>query len=312
MRMKKIKRKIIFTLFVFLVCFSLGAAMKVTAGVDDNVSGWLWGGSEDANIGPIGILNDGNETGVGWISMNSTDCDTNSNGFFDIACGGDDITTTVVNYGVNIPTANGDLSGYAWSSNLGWISFNNTDCPAGIFSGCNARREGNNLAGYARIVDIKDALAVGNSGGWEGFIDLSGVSINPSTGDLSGYGWNGENNTDPSVAPNNVANGLGWIDFSGAKVSCIPDSVCSSHVITYGICSGTCGGGSGMKNGTCDDGCSGLGNAASVACVNNAPCPCICQNPENHCQRTTWADSCGVADACSNGTKDCSWQEVAP
>ncbi|MDQ1284569.1 MAG: hypothetical protein QG620_917, partial [Patescibacteria group bacterium] len=37
--------------------------------------------------------------------------------------------------------------------------------------------------------------------------------IDPTTGKITGYGWNGENTDNPAISPNNVANGMGWIDF---------------------------------------------------------------------------------------------------
>lgn len=54
------------------------------------------------------------------------------------------------NYGVNV-AANGSLSGYAWSENIGWISFNPSDvsgCPSGT---CQANLDtSGNLSGWAR------------------------------------------------------------------------------------------------------------------------------------------------------------------
>jgi len=192
------KRKILISLALFLSFFILGAGIKAKAGVSDNVTGWLWGGSEDANLAAPGIPNDGNETGAGWISMNGS------------------------NYGVNIPSGEGNLSGYAWSENLGWIGFNPSD--VSDCGGDPARRVGNELRGYARIMGIKQEMVNGNAGGWMGCISLRGtnygVSIDPSSGKLSGYGWNGENNNDPAVGAN-VANGIGWIDFSRASIQTV-------------------------------------------------------------------------------------------
>jgi hypothetical protein len=206
---------------VLVASLIIGSAARVMASPSDNVSGWLWGGSEDSGLVPAdGVIN-GNEAGGGLISMNSADCDSDANGFFDISCGGNNTTTAVINYGVNIPLSDGNLTGLAWSSNLGWISFDAADlagCPDG---NCTARRSGNNLAGWARIMSIKNELAAANSGGWLGFISLDGISIDPSTGQLSGYGWNGENNNDPALSGSNVSNGLGWIDFSEAKIETV-------------------------------------------------------------------------------------------
>jgi len=167
----------------------------VKAATTPNVSGWAWGGSEEATDGVI----NGNETGLGWISMNN------------ITSG--DVTS----YGVNIPTIDGNLSGYAWSENVGWIDFNpSTGCPSGA---CSARREGNTLKGWARIMSLPQAGI--NAGGWDGWIRLGseagdpvayGVNMDPITGKLSGYGWNGEKLIGDKYE------GFGWIDFSGVSV----------------------------------------------------------------------------------------------
>ena len=147
---------------------------------------WAWGGSE---LSSDGVIN-GNETGVGWISLEGTS----------------------PNYKVTIPPINGNLSGYAWSENLGWISFNQADlagCPIGT---CSAIREGDRVKGWARVLSIKNAGS--NAGGWQGFIQLYGTTGEglkiESDGDLSGYGWNGENNT------SGIVEGLGWIDFGAS------------------------------------------------------------------------------------------------
>ncbi|MDD5589781.1 MAG: fibronectin type III domain-containing protein [Candidatus Portnoybacteria bacterium] len=199
-------RKIFFLLFLFLVFFALGSAIKSFAGQTENVVGWIWGGSEDANLGSVNGLavEPFNETGVYDISMNNVKADGT---LIDPGA--------TKSYGVNIPLGDGNLSGYAWSPTLGYISFNEADqagCPT---APCNARRVGNNLAGWARIIDIKEAAAIDNSGGWQGFIQLDGVSISGSR--LSGYGWNGEEEGYGDV----YAKGLGWIDF-GASMIVLP------------------------------------------------------------------------------------------
>ncbi len=149
------------------------------AAATDNVRGFAW------------------SQNIGWISFNSLECDTNNNTFIDLgACGGnDDFTTPIVDYGVNL-NADNTLSGYAWSSNIGWISFNKIDTgvPPGAPYGDNlqgyiAKLNGNNLTGWAR------ALSFG--GGWDGWIKLRkdpadagadyGVSLNGT--DFEGFAW---------------------------------------------------------------------------------------------------------------------------
>lgn len=201
MIIKKNKKILLLSFVVFTVVFvSIGTA-KIKAGSGDNALGWLWGGGTELDGAFPG---DGTNTNVRWISMNSTD------------------TASAVDYGVNIPMSDGDLSGEAWSGGddsgpgLGYITFDASrlgGCPSGT---CSARRIGDQLEGWARFEQI--AAAGANSGGWSGWISLSGVaqngssygvSIDSATGQMSGYAWSDE---------------LGWIDFSGAKID-IPKTI---------------------------------------------------------------------------------------
>lgn len=231
-------KKIFFTSIVLVISFVFGTCLKVSADKNQTGRGWIWGGSEDGNRGgKIGGINcvpnadpqrclDGNESGYGWISINSLNCDADDNGVFDNPnCSGG-----VVKYGVNIPSDNGSMSpvtGYAWSENLGWINFGSS-CPPGSTDpnctpppGCRdgVFRDGNQLVGCARIVSIARAAAVGNSGGWQGWIKMSGPGYGVTISGNSILGcnsinkscaWNGED----VGAGGNIANGLGWFDFS--------------------------------------------------------------------------------------------------
>lgn len=248
------RKKIILSVIVFLIFFALGTALKVKAGDDESARGWMWGGSEDRDLGVTGAPGDDNESGMGWLNTNcASEVDIDGNGTLDAKmkvcsggandhknCNGPDAvlcgagincveTCNLVDYGVDIPNGSGNLSGYAWSENLGWISFNASDlagCPSGV---CSARRTNDNkLEGWARIIGIKDEFALNNSGGWQGFISLKDtlnatpiyqVKIDNSTGKLFGFGWNGENKNDPVVTPGiNIANGLGYFDFKDVKI----------------------------------------------------------------------------------------------
>jgi hypothetical protein len=84
------------------------------------------------------------------------------------------------NYGVNINPDNGVLSGYAWSSNLGWISFNSselTGCPQGE---CIAKVDLNSCsANSCPLVGWARACSVFSSG-------CSG-SLNSNRGDWDGW-----------------------------------------------------------------------------------------------------------------------------
>ncbi|NTW26830.1 MAG: hypothetical protein HGA36_00680 [Candidatus Moranbacteria bacterium] len=176
------------TIVVFCAVFAAASATR--AGIGSSVTGWLWGGSDDGA---------GNSSGVGWISMNDTNLGTGAT------------------YGVNVPLTDGDLVGSGWSENLGYLAFDNSGgylngCPDG---NCIAKRVGSSLQGWARFVEIAQASAVGNSGGWLGWIKLSGVDQGGSAygvtiesdGKLNGSAWSDE---------------LGWIKFQGVTTGATP------------------------------------------------------------------------------------------
>jgi hypothetical protein len=132
---------------------------------------WAWGGGVGSN--PAGY------EGIGWIDMSR----------------------------VNIPETDGDLSGYAWAGDYGWISFNGGDLADCSPSLTQAKRVGSNITGGARILAIKNESA-GNRGGFDGCISLSGSTYGLrlktdasgfQTGATGSYAWSGD---------------LGWIDFA--------------------------------------------------------------------------------------------------
>lgn len=102
------------------------------------------------------------------------------------------------NYGVNVDGA-GNISGQAWSDNVGWISFNIADTGSCPTAPCQARldRQSGGVDGWAR------ALGGGSSqsGGWNGWVHLKGatygVTVNGCT--WGGYAWDDINQ--------------GWIHF---------------------------------------------------------------------------------------------------
>jgi hypothetical protein len=111
-------------------------------------------------------------------------------------------------YGVDIGS-DGTFSGYAWSENIGWISFNESElsgCPA---SPCKTQVSFGNgeVSGWARALSYGD--------GWDGWIKMRdgsyGVSINFSTGDFSGFAWGSDV--------------VGWISFSGSNYKVITSFV---------------------------------------------------------------------------------------
>jgi len=260
-RLLKKGRRWFFSLALFVLVFALACAVKIQAA--GNVTGWLWGGTED------GL---GNNTGVGWISVNNT------------SGGG------ATNYGVNVPADNGNMNGYAWSENIGWVSFNESDlsgCPQGQ---CVAKRDGINIKGWARILGIKDAAAVGNSGGWQGWLSLSGpgyglkLDTDNNKFQSGSYAWSDE---------------LGWVDFSRVTFTPPCSPLCGSAVSqTF------CAGGSGPASNLCAQ-----GTASSVS--GTGPWSWACTNGCSVVSCTTGSPqplangSCGTADGgsfCQGGT----------
>ncbi len=164
--------------------------------------------------------------------------------------------TPPVSYGVTAATSTGQtavasLSGYAWSPNIGWLSFN----PSSV-SGCPSSESANDSPGQGAPISTTNNLAVppncaprvdlssGKVSGWArilsmaaedsttGWLHLSGtnhqsgsggVTYNPTSGAFSGYAW------EPSS--------VGWVDFTvnslvpgSGVVICSPGPGCPPRV----------------------------------------------------------------------------------
>ncbi|MBI1971506.1 MAG: PKD domain-containing protein [Candidatus Wildermuthbacteria bacterium] len=211
-------KKLIIILVLFLLVGTAFIAVKDTRAVlvNHNVSGFAW--SEN----------------VGWISFNWKDCDTDLNGFIDAGdCGGDNASTPVIDYGVDIDENTKILSGYAWSPNAGWLSFNlaETGTVPGQYDyssqGAVAQfQQGNNqLRGWARFLS-----GIGASG-WDGWLKLYkhasdggpsyGVTHDPVLGEFHGWAWGS------SV--------VGWVSFNCAEGGPLGENVCgqSNYTVRY-------------------------------------------------------------------------------
>ena len=167
-------------LFVIIAAFSVFAVPQETLSQSSApLTGYAW--SETA----------------GWVSFNCSDLGT---------CG-------TSSYGLSI-AADGTISGYAWSENLGWISANAADLSGCPTAPCTARMNDLAMQGWMKALSANDA----QSGGWDGFISLSGSNYGPtlSSGVLSGYVWG-----DTVV---------GWLSFAAgsAPVSTTWLPVCAS------------------------------------------------------------------------------------
>ena len=121
---------------------------------------------------------------------------------------------TTADYGVHINESTGVMSGYAWSSNVGWVSFNQSDLSLCPSAPCSATASEGALAGWAKALSANDA----ESGGWDGWISLRGadygVEINGTS--VEGYAWGSDV--------------IGWVRFNGVfeGVTITPSSISAS------------------------------------------------------------------------------------
>jgi hypothetical protein len=144
-------------------------------------------------------------------------------------CANDSCDLSIPNYGVNIDQ-DGNFSGYAWSSNAGWVSFYKSDSIANLpddyafnincsnsctaLNNCTAcyNLTNKNIYGWAKI------LRLGDNNGWlklrKGAEAGSDYGVNiAGNGEFMGYAWNGNDN--------NI--GLGWASFN-----CANDTSCAT------------------------------------------------------------------------------------
>jgi len=163
----------------------------VRASSGDNFTGFAWSdmpNGSDEVINPLGLTVG---RGAGWISFNSDD----------IGSG--------IGYGVNV-NALGAITGQAWSEHMGWVSFDSVSgCPGTAPCAPTINLTTGAFSGWARALASSDAQA----GGWDGWIALTnngtggpayGVTVNITTGDVSGYAWGGDV--------------MGWINFTGVHI----------------------------------------------------------------------------------------------
>jgi hypothetical protein len=186
---------------------------ETEADSSDNVFGFAWAWAPRTM--PL------EESGLGWISFNSTNCDSNpEDGLSDgIPAGCPLAGTPMSSYGVNIES-DGNLAGYAYydmddpntpEREVGWIDFDYS----GPYPSCPASTCPDGSPNYSARVDLTGAWdgdetkkpvtgwakALGNGGGWDGWILFGpinktgvnyGTHINTATGEFYGWAW-GEN-----------------------------------------------------------------------------------------------------------------------
>ncbi len=188
-----------------------GNIRPVMAGTGHNVSGFAW------------------SPHIGWISFNSTDCDTDGDGTYEgggesggAAPSGCPASGAVQDYGVAINKTTGDFSGWAWSPNVGWIDFGPTSgYPSPPNSPASYNSGNGNVTGWAKILSMGDDGWIklrkqGSDGGSD-----YGVSIDSGTGEFSGWAWNA----------NDTGAGIGWISFNCGNAEA-PDCTNNYKVVT--------------------------------------------------------------------------------
>ena len=121
-----------------------------------------------------------------------------------------------INYGVDIDTGTGLFSGYAWSENIGWISFEPADVNVADCPDWPASCQAELDLTTGAVSGWAKALAYG--GGWDGWIGLSGI-------------WEDGVSviSNPSPPPASVFNGwawgnavVGWISFNCSNTDYFP------------------------------------------------------------------------------------------
>ncbi|HUO56310.1 MAG TPA: hypothetical protein VMU27_02665 [Candidatus Paceibacterota bacterium] len=192
----------VIAVFLLVIAFNLAIPQRASSDSSANhaysINGYAWSGGGSGSNSP--------ETsgGIGWISFN---CETGGPN-------GDNICTTS-NYGMTVDNA-GTLKGDAWSDNIGWISANAADLSGCPKAPCTATIDFSTgkMTGWMRALSGKQA----QSGGWDGWISLSGngygVAEDTSTGqffsDDAHDAWGGREN-------------VGWVNFADASLKlCTP------------------------------------------------------------------------------------------
>lgn len=213
---KKISFLLLAFLFLLISGLSANTSLGAKGGEDEDggdndapssqyLFGWAWGGTSEG----VTAANPDPTAGVGWIKFNSCNDDRPHDGLPDGGCN----PASGNGYGVKVDPESGNMSGYAWSNNVGWISFNRSDAGSppsddpgsGVLAKFNMSK-GNfagTVKGWARVLSAMDDT----TDGWDGWIHLSdtsssrsfhpsgyddgskGVTYNKTAGTVVGYAW---------------------------------------------------------------------------------------------------------------------------
>ncbi|MBI5913426.1 hypothetical protein HY839_03245, partial [Candidatus Azambacteria bacterium] len=173
---------------------------------DYNMRGWAW------------------SDGIGWISFSSRNCDIDWDGVMDrvnVGSGTGDAAadaqcpvdgTIIPNYGAHLDFSSYELSGWAWSEHIGWITFEKTIAgtpPKAPYNDASqnyiALLESGTIKGWARAASCMDTNCDTDSE-W-GWIKMSGTATNGSpygvgsaVSDFTGFAWG--------------SHVMGWISFN--------------------------------------------------------------------------------------------------
>lgn len=117
-----------------------------------------------------------------------------------------------------INTLTGYINGFAWSPNIGWVQFGDlSGFPSGLGTvPSNARRVGNSIVGWARAcagtVD-GDCYSADRTDGWDGWISLSGQATDVANS-VYGLTVNTVNNDDIITGSAWGGVNVGWLKFN--------------------------------------------------------------------------------------------------
>ena len=143
-------------------------------------------------------------------------------------------TGASINYGVSVDAETGIFSGYAWSENIGWITFNQADlsgCPSG---NCETKLDLNTyeVSGWARA--YRAIVPEGESlGDWDGWIKFDGTNYGVSLNTSVGppYEFEGWAYGGDDFAEEAT---IGWISFN-----CSNRGVCETPgILDYKVLTG--------------------------------------------------------------------------
>ncbi len=208
------------------------------------------------------------------------------------------LLTTALSIGVGANVARaGNLAGYAWGENTGWINFNPSQGPGVTVTD-------SQVTGYAwgenvGWINLSPATGgVANDGvghlsgyawganvGWINFAPIGGgVTIDPLTGEFSGFAW-GENIGWISVASTGpVLYGIttSWTGCVSADCAPTPSATPSPTATSTATHTPVPNGG----------GCTGSTQCQSGYCVDGVCCDTPCEHPFEQCNLPGRAGTC--------------------